>query len=171
MNFNRFLSFAFTGIAALFFLLCGLMVLVLPWSHAALEMAVNSIHTYRWLFTFFGIGLLLVSIALFGQIYLSSQRKYLSIRTGDNPIDASDAVIRDTLKSYWENLFPDQEIPCKVDIKKNRIFLSVDLPYYPKEKQSDFLKKIERELSILLKEMFAYTKSLHLKISFDRESA
>jgi hypothetical protein len=171
MNFNRFLSISCTGIAALFFILCGLMVLVLPWSNRAFEMAVEAIHAYRWLFTFFGIGLLLVGIALIGQIYLGNQRKYLSIKTGDNPVDASDAVIQDALKSYWENLFPEQDIPCKVDIKKNRIFLSVDLPYYPKEKQSDFLKKVERDLSILLKEMFAYTKSLHLKISFDRESA
>lgn len=169
MNFNRFLTLFFASIAALFFLLLGILALLLPWSNSVVEITLSSMREYRWIFTLFGASLVLVGIALIGQIYLASQKKYLTIKTGDNPVFASDSVVRDSLHAYWENLFPEQEIPCRVDIKKNRIFLYVDLPYYPQDKRADFLKKVERELSILLKELFAYTKSLHLKISFDRE--
>jgi hypothetical protein len=169
MNFSRLLTLIFAAISSLFLLLFGLFILVLPWSHSALELAVSSVQEYRWFLTFFGISLLLVGVAIIGQIYLASQRKYLTIKTGDNPVYASDAVVRDSLQAYWENLFPEQEIPCRVDIKKNRIFLYVDLPYYPKEKRPELLKKVEAELAVLLQDLFAYSKSLNLKISFDRE--
>lgn len=170
MNFSRFLTLIFAAIASIFFLLFGLLILVLPWSNTVLDLALSSIQEYRWFLTFFGISLLLVGIALIGQIYLASQRKYLTIKTGENPVYASDAVVRDSLQAYWENLFPEQEIPCRVDIKKNRIFLYVDLPYYPKEKRPELLKKVEAELAVLLRDLFAYSKSLNLKISFDREN-
>lgn len=171
MNFNRFLYSLITFITALFFLLLGFFALILPWSETLRMLAQQLIEEEVWPMTFFGAAFLLIGIALAGQILVSCRKQYYRVKTGTQTLDVSEKVIQDYLNDYFNALFPQQEIPCRIAIKKNKIAVAADLPFYPLEERKDLLNRVKLELGSIFKDYLGYSSTLDLTLSFQRHES
>jgi hypothetical protein len=171
MNFNRFLYSLITLITALFFLLFGLFAMILPWSETLHMLAQQLIEEEVWPMTFFGAAFLLIGIALVGQILVSCRKQYYRVKTDTHTLEISEKIIQDYLSDYFNALFPQQEIPCRIAIKKNKIAVAADLPFYPLEDRKDLLKRVKLELGSIFKDYLGYSATLDLTLSFQRHES
>ncbi len=166
MSFKRLLYSFFTAITAAFFLLFGLIALILPWTRHLQDELFSLIENHPWAITLFGASLTFIGIALLLQIIASSRKQYVTIQTGPNSIQFSEAIVADYIQAFWEQLFPEREIPCRISIKRNKICIVADLPHIPKSERKELLKKIEEGLAETMRYSLGCTKTLELTISF-----
>lgn len=166
MNFNRFLYSLITFAVSLFFILLGLIAILFPISSTIREAVLTFVLEESWTLAVFGLGFFLTGIALAAQILFSSKKQTIAIGTTTHPVEISEAVVHDYLKHYWETLFPEDEVPCRIAIKKNKILVSADLPFCEAGEQKALIKKMDSDLGNLMRDFLGLTKSLHLTISF-----
>lgn len=117
----------------------------------------------------FGLAFLVIGAALALHILLSSRVKYVTLRSGQNAVLISKEVLESYLASYWKELFPNREIPCRLVIKKRKIEVIADLPYMPLEEQKVVLEKIDSDLNGLFRDILGYRDELDLSVSFQNE--
>lgn len=161
-----FLNTSLTLILALFFILLGGFTFILAFSRYVQANLLDFIQNNFWILFLFGLGFILIGIALGAYSFLTHRKSYLSTKTGSNLTAISENVIHTYLESYFEKLFPDQKIPFRFLIKKKKMQVIADLPFFPLEDQKNLLNLIEGDLSEILSENIGYTESLELILSF-----
>lgn len=158
-----------TFVIALFFILLGIMTLLLPWSLSTREMVINFIEFNTWPWNFFGLGFLVIGLALIAHIWFSSRFRYYTVHIGPYSTSLSENVVDDYLRSYWQRLYPHTDIPYQFSFKKNKIQISVDLPYSPKDRQKEQIQQIEEDLSEMMRNFLGYRQNIELSISFEKQ--
>ena len=156
-------------IIALFFVMLGLIAMILPWSVEARTDLVQfilegSISLFLFGFVFMAIGLGIVI-----QIVLAAKKQYYHVRSGSNPVWVDESIIQDYLDNYWKRIFPRSSIPSKLQLKKNKIHVTADLPFIPHGEQKELLEKIKKDIQELLSKILGYQQPFYLSATFETE--
>jgi hypothetical protein len=153
-------------ILALFFILFGSIALLLPWSLTIRDSVARFISENSWPWNLFGLGFILIGIAIFAYTLLTKRKRYFSTKQGFNETTISEKVIDDYLRTYFSKQFPAREIPYRFTIGKNTFHLIADLPFVPLEDQKELVDKIETDIQQIFREFIGYHKQLKFSFSF-----
>jgi hypothetical protein len=169
MSSNLFYSLINIAIA-IFFLVLGLVAIMLPWSPMVRTDVIqfileDSIAIFLFGFVFLIIGLVLVIYTL-----LSTRRSYYRLKGGPQSILIDEQVVQDYLDSYWKHLFPQAVVPNRLQIKKNKIHLVADLPYVPAAEQKQLLESIKADLTEMFSSFLGYKEPFYLSASFQPDT-
>ncbi len=157
-------------LAALFFILLGIGTMSISLSpqfrtdliQFILE---NSIAIFLFGFSFFIIGMAIVINITWG-----ARKSYYQLSSGPRSVLVDEAVIQDYLDSYWKEVFPQSKIPSQLTLKKNKIYLTTDLPYIPYAEQKAVLERINHDLSEMFAKFLGYRQPFYLSASFQPEN-
>lgn len=158
-----------TLLVALFFIVLGALAMMLQWSTHVSSSVIDFILNNTTTLFLFGFVAVVIGVALTINIAQSAFTHYYRIRSTDNPVILSDALIYDYLNSYWKELLPYAEVPCRILLKKHRIQIVADLPYFPVKEQKELLKRIEQDLLDLFRGVLGFRDELDLSISFKKK--
>jgi hypothetical protein len=152
--------------AALFFVILGIVCLLLAWSDTVRNHVIQFILDSSIAICLFGFAFLMVGLSVIVKIIFDTKHRYYEIKAPCKPISVDEAVIQDYLNAYWRDLFPQTVVPNQLTIKKNRIHLAADLPHIPLAEQKILLEKIKLDLSELFNSTFGYKDNFYLSLSF-----
>lgn len=165
---NQFIYSIITFIIGIFFVLVGLVCLILPWFPAMQQTLIQFILEDVLAFSLFGAVLVLVGVALILYLVFNARRRYYYVRTEALSIAVDETLFRQYIAQYCKKLFPEKEIPYRMQLKRGKLYISFDFPPYPLEEQKPFLEKIKNELQALFLEKLGYRDQLYLYAAFQR---
>lgn len=151
---------------ALFFVLLGVVSVMLPWFPMVRNELIRFILEDSLLIFFFGFAFIVIGAAIIANIVLNAKRHYYHVRSGPKSIAIDETIIQQYLDSYWKQLFPQVHVPNKLTLKNNKIYLIADLPYIPQEQQQDVLERIKNDLADIFTTTFGYKEQFYLTASF-----
>lgn len=166
MNPSKLLSSFFNCLIALYFIVCGTVLLLAPQVEAVQQRIVAFIQKNTLATGLFGAASLLAGGALLIYTLLSSRHNYYRLKGGARQVYIDENLIRQYLATYWENLLPGHETPCSISVQNNTIHVSADLPRVALERQKTLLEQIEADLTELFAKNLGYQKEYTLSISF-----
>lgn len=155
-----------TAILALFFLILGILGMLLPWSPTIRAEIVDFLLANTFTLSLFGFLFFIMGLGVLIQLLLGLRRHYFTSRLKAVDFDVSEKVIRDYLSVYFRDLFPFSEVPCQILLKKKKAKIIADLPPVPKGEQGAMVKKIEHDLADIFRDLIGYPHELLLSISF-----
>lgn len=163
--FNFFYSLI-SFVIALFFITLGIIGVLLPWSATLRTDMIEFILANSIAIALFGFGFIIVGGTMLLNIILSAKKKYYTSRVGSNFVAVDEVVIAQYLRSYWEQLFPHNEVPTQIALKKNIIRITADLPYKPPEEQKMFVENVKQDLRNIFTQVLGYPHEFLLSLSF-----
>ncbi len=166
---RNFLYFSISFVTALFFVMLGVIGLMIPWSSKVRGDIVQFILEDSFLIFLFGFGLVLIGIAIVVYVVISMKRQYFVIKSKNYSVIVNESVIQDYLETYWKELFPENDVPNQVVFVKNKIHITADLPYISFENQESLLKRIENDLAEIFLRLLGYREEYLISISFQEE--
>ncbi len=166
---NNFFHSLVVFIAALFFIMLGLVGIMIPWFPGMRMEIIEFILEYPLAILLFGIALVMAGFGIVFYILFHSRRRYYYIYSGSNTAAVDEAVIKQYLDIYWKQLFPDQDIPNRFTLKDNKIHIAVDLPFLPPQQQQLLLERIKLDLRNTFSKLLGYRNGFSLSASFQKE--
>lgn len=163
--FNLFyylVSFVVAG----FFLLLGVIGIILPWSPNVRTELIMFILENSIAISLFGFVFLVLGITLLINLSSITKRRYYYVRGGQRAIIVDEAILQHYLESYWKELFPLHDVPHHLVIKKNKIRIIADLPYTETDERKPLLDRIQDELGDILNRVLGYSQELVLAVNF-----
>lgn len=151
---------------ALFFILIGIVGIMIPWSEVTRTTLIQFINEDALAISLFGFAFIVIGLAIVVNILLSTRRRYYLIRANDTSIAVDEAIIEQYLHAYWNQLFPGRDIPCRLALKDNKINITVDLPYLPVAEQKKLLERIKEDLRNTFADMLGYRDEFNVSVSF-----
>ncbi len=155
-----------SSFTALFFILLGLVGIIIPWSPSIRTNFVQFILNESLLLSLFGLISIFIGLAIAASLLINAKRKYYYIRSGEHAISVDEAVIQQYLDVYWKELFPGSDIASRLVLKNNKIHISVDLPTLPIGRQQLILEKIKQDLRSKFADLLGYHNEFFLTSSF-----
>lgn len=173
--FSRLSNFIYSLInclIALFFILLGLIALILPWSPSIRTELIQFFLEKSLPISLFGLGFLAIGIAILTQIILKIRHtNYYVIHSGINSVLVDEEILQKYLSSYWQQLFPSQDVSSHFVIKKNKIKVFAELPGIAPEEHDMLVKHIESDLSDIFNRILGYTNDFVLQVSFKKNNS
>lgn len=166
---TRFIYSLISFLIALFFILLGCICILIPWSSTIRQEVISLITDHSLTISLFGFSFIAIGIAVAVQILLASRRTYYQYKVDNNHVQIDESIIQRYLESYWQELFPNQIIPCHITVKGNKINVTADLPHVPDQQQEDLLIGIQQELGDIFGDFLGYRDEFHLAINFANE--
>ena len=166
MNFSKLISSLFIIVVAIFFVLLGMISLLTPWFQAIRTHLIAFVNDNPLALSLFGIVALAAGLAIAINVTQSTRHQYYRLRSTPHPVDIDENLIQQYLDNYWGNLFPHCQIPNRLVLKNNIIYLVVNLPYIPRAEQKPLLARIENDLATGLAALLGYTNEFYLNASF-----
>jgi len=157
-------------IVALFFILIGIVCISLPWNpdvRLAITVLVNESTIMLLLF---GLSLISIGLVVITYVIFSSKKRTYFVRTGRCSIGLDDKVLDGYVLAYINDLFPDQEASHHLILKKNKILLTLDVPFMPKPEQEPLTEQIFDDITSILIDKIGYNEDLHLTVGFQPPS-
>jgi len=114
----------------------------------------------------FGFGFIAIGIGLLANIIITSRHKYYHYTVKTFTVSVDETLIVQYLNFYWKELFPQEEIPCRVILTNNHLQVVAHLPGIEKEKQDDIVEQIKEDLRTLLDLTIGYNEEFELSLSF-----
>lgn len=151
---------------ALFFILIGVVGIVIPWSINVRTLLTRFIFEDSLAISLFGFAFFIIGLAMFINILLNMKRRHYRISSLNATTTVDEAVIQEYLNTYWKQLFPENDIPCHLYLKKNIIHIAVDLPYLPIQEQKPLLERIRQDLIGIFAKVLGYKEEFFLSASF-----
>lgn len=164
---NHFFYTLSSFLVALLFLIIGTVTISMPWIPEVHATVLHFLVEQTLALSLLGFLLILISIAILVYLALTRSEKVLYIKKGTHSISVDHKVLEGHLDAYLKELFPSDEIPHQLIIRKQRILISTDLPYRPKQEQESLSEKMYDDLVHLLEDQFSCTKDLYLSLSFE----
>jgi len=143
---------------------------MIPWSPEIRSNIIDFFLENTIAISLFGFGFFVIGLTMLVNFYLSSKRRYYHLKVGERSVAIDEVVIRQCLQSYWEQVFPNQDVPTRLLLRKNKIKVIADLPYVPKEERSTVLERIQNDLHEIFSKTLGYTQKFLLSITFQPES-
>lgn len=165
---SHFLNSLIKFSVGLIFILMGIMALLVPWSPQVRTSLVDWILQSSLEMWLFGIAFLLIGLYLVIFSLWHSKTRYYNIQIDNPSIQISETVVQDYLSTYWKSLFPLNEIPCSVEMRKRKIAILADLPFIPLDDRPDLIQQIQNDLSEIFREHLGYEQGLDIKVSFQK---
>ncbi|MEI8365295.1 MAG: hypothetical protein WCF65_02655 [Parachlamydiaceae bacterium] len=163
---RNFFYYLISFILSVFFMAVGAIALILPWSTTTQEALIHLILKDSVALSLFGCALVVIGLSVIINIGLNTRRRHYYIRSGSNAILVNEAVIQRYLEVYWKQLFPENDIPFTFLLKKNKIHISVDLPYLPMEEQKELLERIRKDLRATFAKVLDYREEFYIAATF-----
>lgn len=168
---NHFFYSLISFIIALFFIMLGVISVLMPWfpsmrADLILFLLENSI-----VISLFGFSFLTIGIFLVINIILNTKRHYYEFKVGQNTVTIDEDLIQKYLHVYFLEIFPTQEVACRLAIKQNQLHVTADLPYVPAEQRNIILEKIKRDLKDLFSQQLNYNTDYYLSTSFQSDKS
>ncbi|MEC7840461.1 MAG: hypothetical protein VX777_10525 [Chlamydiota bacterium] len=163
---NNIFYYIINFIVALLFILVGAVCITLPWSpdvRLAISLLINESTMMLFLF---GLGLMIIGLAVITYVIMSSKRRTYFVRKGRCSIGVNDKVLDQYVHAYINDLFPDQEASHHLILKKDKIILTLDVPFMPKPEQEPLTEQIFEDITAILIEKIGYNEDLHLTVGF-----
>lgn len=158
-------------IIALFFIMIGLLGMMVQASHNIRSEVVSFILEDTLFLSLFGMASILIGIALVFYLTTGLKKRYVKIKSSNNnAFYLDESLFQDYMKNYWKQLFPSQDIPNHVILKKNKVLITADLPYVPDSQQKALLTRIDRDLKDLFTRFLGYRQEYVVSISFQTET-
>lgn len=154
---------------ALFFIVLGVLSMILLFSPEIRGSLVQFILQNSVMLFLFGFGFLVVGAAIVAHIIVNAKKKHYHIKSNNQSIYISEDVFQEYVSSYWKQLFPNQDVPNQVILKKDKIQIVAELPFVPIPEQKKIITRIERDLSELFNRLIGYRKEYILSLSFQPE--
>lgn len=154
---------------AIFFILLGLIGVLIPWSENVRAEVITLINEHSIAISLFGLSFMTIGIAVMANIIINSKTSYHHFTLGKNFVSVDESIIQRYLNEYWKELFSGQEIPHRITLKDNKINITADLPYLQQQQQGILLAKIEQELTELFSDILGYRQQFSLSVSFQAE--
>lgn len=167
----NFLYSVVSFVIALFFIALGIIGVLLPWSTTLRTDMIEYILANSIAISLFGFGFMIVGGTMVLNLILSNRKKYYYSKVGNNFIAVDEVVIAQYLRSYWEQIFPHQEVPTQLVLKKNIIRITADLPYKPAEEQKMFVEHVKQDLRNIFTQVLGYPNEFFLSVSFQPKPA
>lgn len=158
-----------TVVIAFFFLLVGLVSFSLSFSTEIRTDFVQFILEDATVLPIFGITLLAIGIGILLNSFFSLRRRTYRISSGNYVTSLDENLFKQYLEAYWKQKFPRVDIPCKVNLKRNKIIVAADLPFVPIAEQTSVLEQIESDLSQILSQYLGYHRKYVINITFKPE--
>lgn len=153
-------------IIALFFILIGVIGIMIPWSEITRTTLIQFINEDALAISLFGFAFIIIGVAIVVNILLSTQRHYYHIRANDTSIAVDEAIIEQYLAAYWSQLFPGRDVPCRLSLKDNKIHIAADLPYMPVSEHKKLLERIKEDLRNTFADTLGYRDEFNISVSF-----
>lgn len=154
------------GLLALFFLILGLLCVVVPLSEATRQLLIHFVQSQGLTLFLIGLGFLAIGGVILINLSINAKRRHYALRTGPLAVTVDVDLIHAYVKEYWSRRYPRSDIPFRISFPNKMIQISADLPDTPFLAQKSLLKEIERELQELLATYLGYQRPLRLLISF-----
>lgn len=166
--FNFFYSFV-CFVVSLFFLLLGVICLILPWSAAVRTDLIQFILENTTAIALFGLGLVIIGSLIAINFILGFKKRYYYIEAGKKSVAVDETLIQQYLHTYMKQLFPQCEVPTRLILKKNKIKVIADLPETPLVEQNAIIQRIQQDLEDIFKRILGYSHELIFAISFPKK--
>jgi hypothetical protein len=153
-------------VTALFFILIGIVGILIPWSIQIRHLLARFIFEDFLAISLFGFAFFVVGLALVIHFLLGTKRRYYKISSGTSSTAVDETVIREYLTTYWERLFPEYDIPFQLFLKDNKIHVTVDFPYLPIQEQRPLLERVRNDLTKMFIKVLGYKEEFFLSASF-----
>lgn len=163
---NHFFYSIINILNALFFILIGMVGILIPWSIHVRTLLTQFIFEDYLAISLFGFAFFIIGIAIFINILMNTKKNYYRINSSKTTTTVDEAVIQGYLNTYWKQLFPESEIPYHLQIKNNKIHIAVDLPYFPINEQKSLLERIRTDLIGIFSKVLGYQEEFLLSASF-----
>ncbi|MBA3957498.1 MAG: hypothetical protein H0X51_03765 [Parachlamydiaceae bacterium] len=159
---NYFANF----LVAAFFVLLGGIAILLPWSITMRTELVSLILENSIAISLIGFVVLLVGIAMLISLWMSTKKRYYYLRVSNKLVAVDEALIQTYVEAYWRQLFPVEEVPSRLVLKRNKIKIVANLPYKAPEERKLFLEKVQADLQDIFRRILGYSQDFSLAISF-----
>jgi hypothetical protein len=146
--------------------LIGLVGILIPWSINVRTLLTRFIFEDSIAISLFGFSFFIIGLAMFVHIMLNMQRRHYRISSLKGPATVDETLIQGYLNTYWKQLFPENDIPCHLQLKHNKIHIAVDLPYCPIQEQKPLLERIRKDLIGIFAKVLGYKEEFFLSASF-----
>jgi hypothetical protein len=167
---THFFYILFIFIVGLFFLIIGFLSILIQTSVSIRSDFVSFILEDSFFLSLFGITCLLIGAAIVFYLMTSFKKRYVKIKSQkNNAYYLDESLFEDYMKNYWKQLFPKNDIPNHVTIKKNKVLITADLPYVPETQQKALLSRIDNDLKDLFSRLLGYHQKYIISISFENE--
>lgn len=157
------------GAIALFFVLLGIVALLLPWSASLSVRLEPFLKENPYLISLFGLALIIVGIGMTVLWYFNVKYRSYYIHIKPNITQVDRQVIRDTMEAYWKQRFPDNVVPMRLTLKSQSIRLIAELPCCSVDKQKQILEEIQQDLDYLFHHILGYPYDVLVSLSFAAE--
>ncbi|MGZ3732852.1 MAG: hypothetical protein ACXU9U_03855 [Parachlamydiaceae bacterium] len=161
-----FLYSLITFCIAFFFILLGFIGVILPWSTGMQNVAIYFIQHHTAFIFLFGFSSLLIGAITAVNLWLNTQRQYYHSKVNGQTVSIDTELIQTYLYKYLKELFPGRDVPYRLQVKKNKIHITIDLPSTPDSEQEVLLERIQSELYELFQSLLGYRHTFHLEVSF-----
>lgn len=165
----NFFYYLIVFIIAIFFVILGIIGVILPLSIGLRTDIVEFILDNSVAIALFGFGFMIIGGIMLVNLFWSTRRHYYHARVDSKLITVDSKIIQSYLHSYWERISPNQEVPMRLSIKNNKIKISADLPFKPREEQEEFFLRIQQDLREIFTKLLGYPHDFHLSLSFQKK--
>jgi hypothetical protein len=156
-------------IVGIFFVLLGIICLILPWSAIIRTDMIEFILENSIAISLFGFGFIVIGITIVLNLYIGSKRSTYYVRAGNRSIAIDEEIIQQYLDTYWKQIFPHQDVPTRLILKKNKIRVIADLPQTPFSEQKRFVERIQHDLEDIFSGVLGYSHEFILNLSFQQQ--
>jgi hypothetical protein len=167
---KNFFTYLITFVIALFFIMLGIISIMLPWSPNIRTDLVQFILEDSVMIFLFGFALMVIGVAIVVNVLLGFKHHYYEIRSKNHAMYIDESLFQDYLNTYWKHLFPNQDIPNRVTIKRNKVHVIADLPPIPLNEQKAIIQRVESDLSDIFTRLIGYRNEYIISISFQKEA-
>lgn len=172
MIFNMFNLFYYliVFVIAIFFIILGVIGIILPWSTGLRTEIIEFILANSIAISLFGFGFVVLGGTIVLNLIVNSKRKYYHMHVGSHLVTIDETIIQRYLQTYWEKLFPTQEVLMRLVIKKDKIKITADLPHATPEEQSEYKQRIKQDLREIFTKVLGYPHEFMLSLSFQTKN-
>jgi len=158
-------------VIALFFILLGFLSILIQASTDVRSEFVSFILEDSFFISLFGLCSLLIGAGVIFYLSTSLKKRYIKIKSSSNKaFYLEDTLFQDYMHTYWKEMFPQQEIPSQVTIRKNKVMVTADLPYIPEHEQKTLISRIEEDLKELFQNVLGYHQEYTISLHFPKEA-
>src|SRR5262245_47693607 len=97
-------------IVALFFILLGIIGILLPWSTTVRDDLIQFLINDSLAISLFCFVLMMIGLGIVIHIAMSARHSYYYIKSKGNPTWVDENIIQDYLETYWKQLFPKAHV-------------------------------------------------------------
>lgn len=158
-------------VIALFFIIIGFLSILIQASTDVRSEFVTFILEDSFFISLFGLCSILVGAGIIFYLSASLKKRYMKIKSSSNKaFYLEDTLFQDYMNAYWKEMFPQQEIPSQVTIKKNKVMVTADLPYIPELEQKTLISRIEQDLKELFQNVLGYHQEYTISLHFPKKA-